>query len=256
MTTLLLIAHPGHELRVLQWLKQAHPQVVMLTNGDGSIGQPRLEDSRAVLDSLGVSLRSDWLEAVSDQQVYQALLGRTESPLVAWLERLYGACMTAGVTTVVADQAEGYNPSHDVCHVLANRLVERMVKAGRPVLNLEIPLVGHPCDPLRHGEARVVVHLTAEQTEWKLSQMRDYARRCSPVLEAEVQKMIADFGVQAFATECLYDAARTRYEDGGFPAETPYFEQIGEARYRAGVYKDVIRADHLRRFVEPICGVG
>jgi hypothetical protein len=254
MTTLLLIAHPGHELRVLQWVVHTRPQVVMLTHGDGSIGQPRLADSRVLLERLGASVRSDWLEAVSDQQVYQAMLGRVESPLPAWLDQLFDACWAAGITTVVADAVEGYNPSHDICRVLANRLAGRLAEAGRQVLNLEVPLVGHPCDPVRQSEARVVVHLTPEQTEWKLSQMRDYARRCSPVLEGEVQKMIDDFGVATFATECLYDAVRTPYEDGRCPEEKPFFERAGEVRHAAGVYKDVIRATHLLRLAESLHG--
>lgn len=252
MTTLLLIAHPGHELRVLQWVAQTRPQVVTLTHGDGSIGQPRLADSVALLGPLGVSVRSDWLEAVSDQQMYQAMLGRIDSPLPAWLDRLFDACWTAGVHTVVADEVEGYNPSHDVCRVLANHLAARLRQAGRPVLSLGLPLVGHPCDPLRQPDARVVVHLTAAQTGWKLSQMRDYARRCSPVLEAEVQKMIDDYGSAAFATECLYEAARTPYEDGRCPDQKPYFEVAGEARQAAGVYRDVIRSAHLLRLVESL----
>lgn len=254
MTTLLLIAHPGHELRALQWVAQTRPQVVMLTHGDGSIGQPRLADSRAVLERLGVAVRDDWLPAVSDQVIYQALLGRTSPPWSGWLDTLFESCWAAGVDTVVADEAEGYNPTHDLCRVLANRLANRLARAGRPVLNLELPLVGHPCDPQRHADVRVQLQLTPAQTTWKLDQMRDYARRCSPILEAEVQKMIDDFGAQAFATECLYDAARTPYEDGQCPAETPHFERVGEARHAAGVYRDVIRSSHLLRCVESMCG--
>lgn len=254
MTTLLLIAHPGHELRMLQWVAQTRPHVVMLTHGDGSIGQPRLTDSREVLARLNVQVRSEWLEAVSDQFLYQAMLGRVDSPLPGWLDRLVEACLAAGITTVVADEAEGYNPSHDVCRVLANCLVTRLRRAGRQVRCLEVPLVGHPCDPLRKAAVREMVPLTRAQTEWKLAQMRDYAKRCSPVLEAEVQKMIDDFGQDAFATECLYEAVRTSYEDGRCPVQKPYFEQVGEARLAAGVYRDVIRSSHVLRFVESVCG--
>lgn len=253
MTTLLLIAHPGHELRVLQWVAQTRPQVVMLTHGDGSLGQPRLGDSRALLERLGVAVRDDWLQAVSDQLIYQALLGRTGSPLPGWLDALFDACWAAGITTVVADEAEGYNPSHDLCRVLANRLTARLARAGRTVVNLEMPLVGHPCDPWRWPGARVEVRLTPEQAVWKLTQMRDYARRCSPVLEAEVEKMIDEFGREAFATECLFDATRTPYEDGLCPALAPHFEQVGEQRHAAGVYQDVIRSSHVLRCVEAVC---
>lgn len=249
MSTLLLIAHPGHELRVLQWVALNRPEVVMLTHGDGSIGQPRLADSLAVLTALGVRLRADWISAVSDQAIYQALLGQGPSPLDGWLERLSERALAAGVTTVVADEAEGYNPTHELCRVLANRLCERLRRGGHEVDNLEVPLVGHPCDPARRAQMRVEVTLSPAQAAWKIGQMCDYARRCSPVLEAEVRKMLDDFGAEAFATECLYAARRTVYEDDRLPDEKPAFERFGEARHAAGIYPHVIRAEHLRQLV-------
>ncbi|MFP8778241.1 hypothetical protein [Hydrogenophaga sp. RWCD_12] len=245
MKPLLLIAHPGHELRVFQWVQQVRPEVVMLTSGDGSIGQPRLEDSRHMLDAWGLDVRSDWLRPVSDAVVYQALLGTGASPFQTWLDDLTEAAMDAGIDTVVADEAEGYNPSHDLCRVLANRLVSRLREAGRSVRNLEIPLVGHPCDPAREGQVEIEVRLTEAELQQKLEQVLDYARRCSPVLLGEVQTMFDTFGTQAFGRECLYPAARTPYEDGRLPDTMPHFERVGEERKVAGIYKDVIRARHL-----------
>lgn len=245
MKPLLLIAHPGHELRVFQWVQQARPEVVMLTSGDGSIGQPRLDDSRRLLVAWGLDVRDDWLKPVSDAVVYQALLGTGASPFQAWLDDLTEAALEAGIDTVVADEAEGYNPSHDLCRVLANRLVSRLREAGRSVRNLEIPLVGHPCDPAREGQVEIDVRLTEAELQEKLAQVLDYARRCSPVLLGEVQTMFDTFGTQAFGRECLYPAARTPYEDGRLPDTMPHFERVGEERKAAGIYKDVIRARHL-----------
>src|SRR5262245_41002456 len=44
-----LFAHPGHELRVHHFLEQAAPTVAVLTDGSGSTGQPRLDESRELL---------------------------------------------------------------------------------------------------------------------------------------------------------------------------------------------------------------
>lgn len=253
MKPLLLIAHPGHELRVFEWVHRARPLVVMLTHGDGSIGQPRLDDSRRLLARWGVEVRSDWLSPVSDSVVYQALLGTGASPFQDWLDRLTQAALDADIDTVVADEAEGYNPSHDLCRVLANRLVMRLREAGREVRNLEIPLVGHPCDPARDEQVEIEVRLTEAEHQHKLEQMLEYARRCSPVLLVEVQTMLDSFGTQAFARECLYPASRTPYEEGRLPDTLPYFERVGEERRAAGIYKDVIRSRHLLRLVT---GVG
>lgn len=250
MTPLLLVAHPGHELRILEWVRRAKPHVVVLTNGDGSIGQARLSDSQDLLADLGVSVRRDWLEPVSDAVVYQALLGAAPSPFSGWLDQLTQAAMQEGVDVVVSDQAEGYNPTHDLCRVLANCLVQRMGQAGRQVRNLEIPLVGHPCDPAQDGQAEIKITLSASELHQKLTAMHDYARRCSPVLEQELQTMLDSYGQQAFATECLYTARRTSYEDGKVPDVMPSFERIGEERRRAGIYKHVIQAQHLKQLVQ------
>lgn len=250
MKPLLLVAHPGHELRIYEWVRRVQPHVVALTNGDGSVGQARLSDTEDLLADLGVRVRRDWLEPVSDSAVYQALLGTAPSPFAAWLDQLTQAALEEGIDGVVSDQAEGYNPTHDLCRVLANCLVQRLEQAGRPVRNLEIPLVGHPCDPAHDAQAEVKITLSEHELSQKLAKMHDYARRCSPILEQELQTMLDSYGQQAFATECLYTARRTPYEDGKVPDVMPSFERIGEERRRAGIYKHVIQAQHLQQLVQ------
>lgn len=243
------MAHPGHELRIYEWVRRTKPHVVVLTNGDGSIGQARLSDTEEILAGMGVRVRRDWLEPVRDAAVYQALLGAAPSPFTAWLDQLTQAAMQEGVDVVVSDQEEGYNPTHDLCRVLANGLVQRMREAGRAIRSLEIPLVGHPCDPAQDGQVEIRVTLSAAELDQKLTTMWQYAHRCSPVLEQELKTMLDSFGEQAFATECLYTARRTPYEDGQLPKVMPSFERIGEERRRAGVYQHVITAQHLRQLV-------
>ncbi|WP_029413300.1 MULTISPECIES: hypothetical protein [Acidovorax] len=250
MKPLLLVAHPGHELRIFEWVRRVKPHVVILTNGDGSIGQARLSDTQDLLADIGVRVRRDWLEPVSDAAVYQALLGTAPSPFAGWLTQLTQAALQEGIDVLVSDQAEGYNPTHDLCRVLANCLVQQMGQAGRQVRNLEIPLVGHPCDPAHEEQAEVKITLSAPELAQKLAKMQDYARRCSPVLEQELQTMLDSYGQQAFATECLYTARRTPYEDGKVPDAMPSFERIGEERLLAGIYKHVIQAQHLRQLVQ------
>ncbi|GAB2455010.1 hypothetical protein GCM10027082_01830 [Comamonas humi] len=254
MKPLLLIAHPGHELRIYEWVRRVKPHVVVLTHGDGSIHQPRLDDTRALLEPIGVRVRTDWLQPVADSQVYQALLGAGPSPFAAWLEALVQAARQEPFDMLVADEAEGYNPTHDLCRVLANCLAQRLEQEGRAVPNLEIPLIGHPCDPARTAQAKVTVELSASELGQKLALMHSYAHRCSPVLEQELQTMLDTYGAESFGMECLYGATRTPYEDQRAPATVPYFEQVGEERYAAGVYQHVIRAEHLRQLVASFTG--
>jgi len=49
----LVIAHPGHELRVHGWLEKARPLVFVLTDGSGRSGLPRLNSTRKVLLDAG-----------------------------------------------------------------------------------------------------------------------------------------------------------------------------------------------------------
>lgn len=255
MKPLLLIAHPGHELRIFKWVQRTMPHVVVLTNGDGSIGQPRLADTQQLLAQAHVQLRSDWLRPVADSVVYQALLGGGASPFQLWLEQLTQAGLDGQFDTVVADEAEGYNPTHDLCRALANRLVQRLEQAGRSIRSLEFPLVGHPCDPARQGQAEVEVTLSPAELEQKLALMMDYAGRCSAVLTRELQTMLDTYGAQAFGKECLYRASTTPYEANELPVTTPFFERAGEERKRAGIYKHVIRAEHLRHLVQTFIGI-
>src|SRR4051794_29308473 len=49
----LVVAHPGHELRVHGWIEAVRPLVHVLTDGSGSSGRSRLESTRRVLGPTG-----------------------------------------------------------------------------------------------------------------------------------------------------------------------------------------------------------
>ncbi|HEX8245140.1 MAG TPA: hypothetical protein VF541_16635, partial [Longimicrobium sp.] len=48
-TPALVVAHPGHELRVYGWMERARPLVFVLTDGSGSGSEGRLESTTGVL---------------------------------------------------------------------------------------------------------------------------------------------------------------------------------------------------------------
>src|SRR5260370_6140515 len=51
---LLVVAHPGHELRLFGWLCSARPDVLVLTDGSGHSGRSRIEATRIFLNITGV----------------------------------------------------------------------------------------------------------------------------------------------------------------------------------------------------------
>src|SRR6478609_9844484 len=68
----LIIGHPGHELRVLGWVRAAKPLVAVLTDGSGADGAPRIDQTTQLLDH-GLP-RSASYGLASDREVYRAIL--------------------------------------------------------------------------------------------------------------------------------------------------------------------------------------
>src|SRR5260221_8686768 len=55
----LIIAHPGHELRVHRWLEKTRPLVLVLTDGSGRTAQSRLASTTRILkQAAGAYLQS------------------------------------------------------------------------------------------------------------------------------------------------------------------------------------------------------
>src|SRR5262245_21413951 len=69
----LVIAHPGHELRIHGWLCQHRPTVFVLTDGSGRGGRSRLGTTGRVLAQAGAEPGSIF-GRYPDAAVYQALL--------------------------------------------------------------------------------------------------------------------------------------------------------------------------------------
>lgn len=247
MKHLLIAAHPGHELLLWQWLRTERPQVVVLTNGAGANGVPRLDLTLDNLQRAGARWLSQVVEPVPDATIYQALLDGDTGLFTRWLDALTAHVIAEGIGCIVADEAEDYNPSHDLCRILANQVALQARANGHPVQAFGYPTVGHPSLPARLAtEAHAVVELDAPAWRSKLDDMHRYARHFGGQLQQELDEFIAEFGADAYRRECLFAARPTRYEQAGAPAVKPFFERMGEERVAAGIYKHVIRGAHLQ----------
>ena len=71
----LIIAHPGHEIRVHGWLELARPFVFVLTDGSGHSGKSRLDSTTKVLKKVNAK-QGNIYGRFSDKQVYAAILNR------------------------------------------------------------------------------------------------------------------------------------------------------------------------------------
>jgi hypothetical protein len=230
-STALLIAHPGHELRVHRWLELAQPVVFVLTKGDGRDGASRIESTRRVIDACGARV-GPLFGRFADRELYAALLAGAHDVFLQLLDELADAFVALDVEYVAADAEEGYNPTHDVCRYLAEAATAMAVRtAGRPIGDFEFPLVARPDEwgADRHSGA-LRFDLDEAALDRKLACARAY-----PELREEVTQALARFGADAFRVERLMRAVPS---DG--PPAPVFYERVGADRVAAGQYGEAI----------------
>ncbi|MFO0841825.1 MAG: hypothetical protein U0797_05415 [Gemmataceae bacterium] len=242
----LVVAHPGHELRVHAWLADARPSVFVLTDGSGHTSGPRLASTTRVLRAAGARPGGVY-GRFTDAALYAALLGRDEDVFLRLAEELAGAFVRCGVEEVVGDAREGYNPAHDVCRVVLDAAAALAgAESARPLRVYEFPLMGRPdnCpEGLRHRA--LWLRLDESEVARKLAAARGY-----PELAEEVNAALAASGEDAFRFECLRPV--NRWDGEWFAgAEPPFYERHGERRVHEGHYRQVVRCrDHVAPLAE------
>lgn len=244
----LVAGHPGHELRVLGWLRACRPAVAVLTDGSGAGEAGRIGLTSELLDSAGCA-RSPVYGALSDRQVYEAILEGDAALFLAVAQRLAEWIVREQVELVASDAVEGYNPTHDLCAAIAGRAARLAAQAsGRPVEHLTFLLTGPPTMASPPADA-VGVHLEAAAVADKLSEARRYAAQAGGALVGEVDAMIRDYGDEAFSNEYFLPATLPEHF-AAFVRAAPFYETHGEKQVAAGRYADVIRyRDHIEPLV-------
>jgi hypothetical protein len=268
----LVVAHPGHELRVYGWLESTRPRVFVLTDGSGRSTRSRIASTDNVLAGAGASPGRIYAR-LTDTDLYTAILDREFDLFTRLAEELAGALVREKITCVAGDAVEGYNPAHDVCRLIVNAavaLASRTLDAR--IANYEFTLVGRP-DECREDERAAAqwLHLDDAAFARKLTAARNY-----PELAAEVEAALsgaASVGLRAhpdlaassginigtvadgsasgetFRVECLRPA-----REFGRESETPpFYEQYGERQVAAGYYTRVLRyREHMLPLAEAL----
>jgi hypothetical protein len=236
----LVIAHPGHELRVHRWLELTRPLVFVLTDGSGRAGSSRLAATSEILQRCGA--RPGLIYGrMADRELYQALLDGRHGLFAELAEELAEALHREAIELVAGDAVEGFNPGHDVGRLLLNAAVASLRDAGGRIENRDFLLDGAP-DGLSPRERATAtrIQLDAPALGRKLAAARFY-----PGLGEEVERALARFGSDAFQTEWL---RQVRYGVAleGLVAEPPFYETYGERQVAAGVYPRALRyRDHV-----------
>jgi hypothetical protein len=272
----LIVAHPGHEVRLHGWLEVNRPRVFVLTDGSGRTGRSRLGATRSYLENIG-SQSGSFFGRFTDQTIYQAILECNFDFFIGLANELSEALLTEPPAYVVGDAREGYNTTHDVCRLLINCAVERVNRStGRQVLNYDYAVVNRPDScPADLREQAIWLHLDEPTFKRKITAAQTFY----PELLAEVEeslkgrsqgllKMYLDRyseagsaqgtdqrGLEMFRTECLWPVRREWDASKAFEAKAPFYERVGERQVAAGHYGQVIRyKEHMLPLAQALSG--
>lgn len=243
VTSLLLLGHPGHELRLLHWVECTRPLVAVMTDGSGSRGEGRVASTRTLLARVGAHPLDPLVGIFTDRDVYRALLDVDVAFFWTLAERICASIQAHAITTIASDAIEHYNPTHDVCCLVAHVVTQLTARrSGRRVTHLAFPLVGAPGAP-GPGQG-VMLALDEAALDRKIAAARDYVE-----LRRDVDAALAAYGSPAFGTETLSVVDDPFREIAG--AHSPYYERVGRERQASGTYREVITlADHMRPLAE------
>jgi len=228
----LVIAHPGHELLLHHWMEVNHPVVFALTDGSGSEGMNRSPYSRRVVMAAGGTV-GPVFGIAPDRRWYDAILDGDADMFRDVAACIAAACLERGVTEIVTDPVEFFNPMHDLCAALARCLARRIQAAtGR-----EIALYDYPIESPPAARVDSVIALDSGALERKWS-----AAASIPPLAHEMARR--DRAAHAVERLRRVDAAE------GWPlplTREPLYESIGRERIAKGSYERLITyAQHVR----------
>jgi len=242
----LIVAHPGHELRVHGWLEQAKPVVFVLTDGSGGSSASRLASSRRLITGAGGAAGSIF-GRLTDRQLYEAALNRRFCVFTELVDELAAALLDLEIAVVVSDAEEGYNSGHDICRGIVDAAVtvaEHL--AARSIASFDFLLVGRP--DADDGDPHATLRLDDAALRRKLEAARQY-----PEMASEVDAALQRFGADAFRIECLRAVTPARARRAGIAEGVPFYERFGEQQVAAGIYADVIRArEHIHPLVNAL----
>ena len=249
---ILVIAHPGHELRVHGWLETTVPAVWILTDGSGHTGRSRIDSTTRVLEPTG-AIPGPVYGYMSDADLYNTVLGFNHRPFMDLVDKLAASILHEQVDCIAGDAEEGYNPGHDICRLIINaavKLVKR--KSSKPIRNYDFTLVGPPDQcPEDLRDHSLWLNLDDEAFARKLSAARNYSE-----LQAEVETALNGAGSETlitgvtdanrFRVECLRPVNSHSFAIRSLEDDPPYYEQYGEKQVKSGYYKQVLRySEHM-----------
>lgn len=207
-----------------------------MTDGSGSASS-RIQSSIEILQSAGCT-PGRMMGAFTDREIYRLLLNGDAEPIVAMTIEIAESLIEHDIRSVVTDAFEMYNPTHDLCSVVAGLAAERASAATRHSITVYEYAVTQA--PFRDEET---VLLDDAALERKLAAARRYDG-----LRSEVETLVERIGVDGLRRETFKPVTASARPK---PASKPFYETYGEKQVAAGHYDTVIRYDpHFLSFVD------
>jgi len=240
----LVIAHPGHELRVYQWLRLTRPLCFVLTDGSGRAGKSRLDSTSRLLQQNGAGAGSIY-GRLTDHSIYAAIIKGEFDLFIDLTAELARELVREEIEYVVGDAIEGYNPAHDVCRLMINAAVKIANRTGKhSISNFEISLAPRATNYTEPELANAIwLDLDEDALARKQEAVNGYAE-----IAPDVDRILEREGLRAIQKEFLRPVSTCIPCDGIIP-EPPYYEIHGEKQVAAGHYDRVIR---YREHVNPL----
>ncbi|HEV7426472.1 MAG TPA: hypothetical protein VGQ46_08890 [Thermoanaerobaculia bacterium] len=223
----LLVAHPGHELLLYGWIRRAKPVVHVLTDGSGHSAASRLGATSLMVDAEGAR-RGAIFGRLSDRDAYAMILEGNTALLQSVVSDLVTELRQRRATMLVCDTAEGYNPVHDLCRLIAGAAIDI---ADTGVRQYEYAVVNRPDAFDAAGD-----DLRFDLDDVTLDAKIEAARRFAAILP-DVEELLARHGREAFRHEIF----RRVVDWTDLGSGVPEYERFGETRVAAGRYLHVIR---------------
>jgi len=232
----LFVAHPGHELLLFGWLQRTRPVVHVLTDGSGHSSASRVPATADLLRETGARPGSIF-GRLSDREAYALIREQNLTLLLSIVDELAEELAERRTSMVVCDAAEGYNPVHDLCRLIAGAAI---TAAGTDTKQYEYAVVGRPD----------VFDTRVQLDEAAFAAKMEAAQRFAPAI-SDVSELLLRHGRDTFRTESFRLVTDWT---ALHPSERPDYERYGEERVASERYDRVIRrGEHMIPLRDALC---
>jgi hypothetical protein len=234
----LIVAHPGHELRLFDWIERERPRVFILSDGSGGAQNSRLDYSISAIRDAGATLIEGSGQR-SDREWYAAILAGDLAPFSQAADAIAAAALTVDAPLVVSDAADGYNPLHDLCQAIASAVVARIARGSKAPKFLVAPAIASA--------------MGTPSIAWKLED--ETARRKRLAVSANMPLAEEAARLLAEAPEALY-TEQLLVPTFDWPDNwTPEWEAFGRKRVKEGRFAAPITyRDHVLPIAKALLG--